>query len=338
MQPIIETSKTESQETVARWQASMKMAFRSPVELAEFLGLNLEQAIVPSNSYGFPFLVTREFASRMKKGDWDDPLLLQAWPFSQESIAAPGYNEDPVGELGARIESGLLQKYHGRVLMVTTGACAIHCRYCFRRHYPYSDEPKSIEQWLPALDRIEADDSISEVILSGGDPLMITDRSLETLFKRIESISHVERLRIHSRMPIVLPNRIDDGVVHLLKQTRLAAYVVVHTNHRNEIDESVIQAFRRMRNAGAVVLNQAVLLRGINDNVEAMEDLCLELTKHSVLPYYLHLLDPVQGASHFNVTAEKGKQLIVELRKRLPGYALPELVQELAGEASKTPA
>jgi L-lysine 2,3-aminomutase len=337
MQRPIEMNNLSSKEGSFRWQESLKRAFRSPAELAKYLDLDGPEVHVPVASYGFPFLVTREFASRMKKGDWHDPLLLQVWPSKQESMTVPGFSRDPVGELGARIESGLMQKYHGRVLMVTTGACAIHCRYCFRRHYPYTDEPKSIEQWLPALDRIEADDSISEVILSGGDPLMIVDQLLEKLVERIQAISHVERLRIHTRLPIVLPSRVDDGLIRMLDRTRLATYVIVHCNHRNEIDESVIDAFRRLRSSGAVILNQAVLLRGINDNVTVLEDLCSELSLHGVLPYYLHLLDPVQGASNFDVPIEYGKRLMVELRKRLPGYAMPELVQELAGEASKTP-
>lgn len=318
-----------------RWQDSLKRAFRSVKELASYLEIELPEGDDHEAAHGFSFLVTREFASRIAKGDPNDPLLLQVWPSKKEGIATPGFGIDPVGELDARIESGLMQKYHGRVLMVTTGACAIHCRYCFRRHYPYADEPKSIDQWLPALERIEADCSISEVILSGGDPLMITNAQLHTLVERIEAISHVERLRVHSRLPIVLPNRVDEGLLRILRKSRLSTYVVLHANHCHEIDLSVERKVKQLREAGAVVLNQAVLLHGVNDTVEELEKLCMELVRIGVLPYYLHLLDPVQGAAHFQVSAEAGRQLLRELRKRLPGYAMPEFVQEVAGEASK---
>jgi EF-P beta-lysylation protein EpmB len=220
--------------------------------------------------------------------------------------------------------------------MVVSGSCAIHCRYCFRRHFPYELAPKSLEQWEPTFRYIEEDDSIHEVILSGGDPLTLVDSTLQSIVERIASIDHVQRLRVHTRLPVVIPQRVTDALCEIFSSTRLATWVVLHINHAREIDGEVEQSISRLRNAGATLLNQAVLLRGVNDNVDALRQLFEKLVDCNVSPYYLHQLDRVAGGAHFEVPLELGQQWIADLRKRLPGYAIPLFVQEIAGEESKT--
>jgi EF-P beta-lysylation protein EpmB len=331
-----------------RWQAGMKNAIRDSNELLSLVGLsaatepyrlelsNHHQGLRLDGNSSFPLFVTREFAERINKGDWNDPLLQQVWIDAREAIIQPGFAVDPVGDKPAEVAPGLLQKYFGRVLMITTGACAIHCRYCFRRHYPYSTAPKSIDDWQPALEYIEANTSIKEVILSGGDPLTIVDSTLSKLVARLDRIEHLERLRIHTRLPIVLPQRVDDALLEWLKASRLSTWIVLHVNHAQEVDENVAHAVARLRSTGAVILNQAVLLKGINDSTLAQESLCRRLLQMSVLPYYLNILDQVQGASHFNVPIATGQAIIAELAKILPGYGVPRLVQEQAGQPNKT--
>ncbi len=345
---LIELSSQEA--TIdTRWQTSIKNAIRSSNELLDFVGLSKSdvayQSISPigvqpvlelPSDKGFPLFVTHEFARRMVKGDWNDPLFRQVWIDDRESHIEAGFEYDPVGDRKSEVAPGLLQKYAGRVLMISTGACAIHCRYCFRRHYPYSITPKSFDDWQPAIHYIESDASIKEVILSGGDPLTIIDSTLSKLVKRLDSIEHLERLRIHTRLPVVLPQRVDDHLIHWLKASRLSTWIVLHINHAQEIDVNVQQAVRRLRATGAVVLNQAVLLKGINDTALVQESLCRQLLQMSVLPYYLNVLDQVQGAGHFRVPVEAGQAIIADLEKRLPGYGVPRLVQEQAGEPNKT--
>jgi EF-P beta-lysylation protein EpmB len=319
-----------------RWKQSLKIAFRSRQQLAEHLGLCLEPDS-GDGDHGFPLFVTREFVGRMRRGDRKDPLLLQVWPDQREGERTPGFLEDPVGDLEARQTPGLLQKYEGRVLLMMSGACAIHCRYCFRRHYPYAEEPKSLTQWEPALARIQADRSIQEVILSGGDPLMAADETLAAIVDRLDRIRHLERLRLHTRLPIVLPSRVNPSMLDWLQASRLSKWVVVHCNHPQEIDESVVEGWERLRQAGAVLLNQAVLLRGVNDDFETLASLCRTLVKHGVLPYYLHAFDPVQGAAHFDTPAAVGVRLVEALRRVLPGFAVPQLVREVAHHPYKQP-
>jgi EF-P beta-lysylation protein EpmB len=223
------------------------------------------------------------------------------------------------------------------VLMILSGACAVHCRYCFRRHYPYHSAPKSLEHWQQAIDYIKHNPSITEVILSGGDPLMVTDQRLSELLQQFDAIPHLERLRIHTRLPVVIPQRIDRSFCDVVSGTRLATWVVLHINHANEIDNEVCAAVQRLKSAGAMVLNQAVLLNGINNTVDALTDLCQKLINIGVLPYYLHQLDRVSGAQHFEVDSAVGIELISELAKRLPGYAVPKYVSEIAGEPNKSP-
>jgi EF-P beta-lysylation protein EpmB len=242
---------------------------------------------------------------------------------------------DPVNDRAATRDAGMLQKYKGRVLLIASGTCAVHCRYCFRRHYPYDEAPRSLDDWQPAFDEIVADESIHEVILSGGDPLTLVDATLATMIERLESIPHLRRLRIHTRLPIVIPERVTDKFVAMLHNSRLAPVVVIHANHANELDRHVAAALAKLSEASVLLLNQAVLLAGVNDSVEAQSELSERLIDLRVVPYYLHQLDRVAGAAHFEVPIERGRQIIEELRARLPGYAVPRYVQEVAGATSK---
>jgi EF-P beta-lysylation protein EpmB len=285
----------------------------------------------------FPLLVPRSYLARIEPGNPGDPLLRQVLPLDAETQNVQGFVPDPLDEAEAHAAPGLLQKYAGRALMIAAGSCAVHCRYCFRRDFPYGQEPRRLDDWEPAFAAINADDTLREIILSGGDPLMLTDRRLATLCQRLDGAAHLRRLRIHTRLPIVLPDRVTDGLVELLVGTRLTPVVVVHANHPQELQDDCATALRKLVRSGIPVLNQAVLLRGVNDSVEALCALCERLVELGVMPYYLHQLDRVAGAAHFEVSEERGLELITELRKRLPGYAVPKYVREIPGEASKTP-
>lgn len=317
-----------------QWLDSMKGAIRSARELRQLLGLPV--ADDPQES-AFPLLVTREFASRIEPGNPADPLLLQVLPTVAEGHDTAGFISDPVGDLPASAAPGLLCKYERRALVISTGVCAIHCRYCFRREFDYSAAAGGPELWKVWIEQLQQSPNIDEVILSGGDPLMLTDAKFFRLVQAIETVPHVKRLRIHSRMPIVLPQRITWQWLERLKQSRLVPWIVVHCNHPREIDQTVAQAFTRLIDAGMPVLNQAVLLKGVNDDAAVLEELCRRLIDLRVQPYYLHQLDRVQGAAHFEVPPETGRRLIDHLRQRLPGYAVPSYVTEQPGQPSKTP-
>lgn len=331
----MEGSSTQSQSTPT-WQQSLKDAVRSVDELLSLVALDPTQVPPCDRSNPFPLLVPREYVARMTKGDPCDPLLLQVLPLQQENDRAPGFVVDAVGDLDQEPVPGMLRKYASRVLLIASGMCAVHCRYCFRRHFPYQEKPKSIEQWQPALDAIASDPSIDEVILSGGDPLSLGNAKLQRLVTAIERIPHVRRLRLHTRFPLMIPSRIDNGLRSILRQTRLATFIVWHINHAQEIDEEVARAALDLRLAGASLLNQAVLLRGINDSFETQRDLSLRLLDLGILPYYLHQLDRVQGAAHFEASSELGLSIVAAMRECLPGYAVPRFVQEIPGERSKT--
>jgi EF-P beta-lysylation protein EpmB len=245
------------------------------------------------------------------------------------------FTTDPVGDRLAKRTPGLLHKYNGRVLLVTTGACAIHCRYCFRRHYPYAETPRGIEAWQPALAAVADDDSVHEVILSGGDPLTLVDSLLAELTIRLAEIPHLRRLRLHTRLPVLIPERVTDDLLSWLRGTRLVPWVVVHVNHPAELDKPVGEALTRLIDAGIPVLNQAVLLRGVNDDLETLVELSERLIQLRVMPYYLHQLDRVAGAAHFEVPVEMGRVLIEQMRARLPGYAVPRYVEEVLGAPYK---
>lgn len=321
-----------------QWQNALRDAVRSPAELLELLGLPRSLLDTsPRAAHSFPLRVPRAYVARMRRHDPDDPLLRQVLPLAAEDDDSAGYGPDPVGDLPALAAPGVLHKYRGRALLVTTGACGVHCRYCFRRHFPYGDANPTVDQWRPALAYIASDTTISEVILSGGDPLSLPDARLAELIEQLAALPHVRRLRVHTRLPIVLPERVDDGLCAWLAATPLQKVVVVHANHANEIDTATAAALGRLRGCGATLLNQSVLLRGVNDAVASLADLSEALFAAGVLPYYLHLLDKVRGAAHFDVTETEAVRLVTELRSRLPGYLVPRLVREIAGEASKRP-
>jgi EF-P beta-lysylation protein EpmB len=320
------------------WHDSLSQAIRDPVVLIEMLGLSHVLKTPAQDASGlFPLLVPLSFVRRMRHGDPNDPLLRQVLPVDAEFVETLGFVVDAVGDRDSRRAPGLLHKYHGRALMIATGACAVHCRYCFRRLYPYGSEPRRLVDWDPAFAVLEADTSITEVLLSGGDPLMLTDARLSDLVERLATIPHLRRLRIHSRLPIVLPDRVTPTLIELLTGTRLTPIMVVHANHPNEIVDDCERALRTLVKSGITTLNQSVLLRDINDDAETLAALSERLIDAGVIPYYLHQLDQVHGTAHFEVKESKGIALIAELRKRLPGYAVPQYVREKPGTLHKTP-
>ena len=318
------------------WHTALAEAFRDPDELIDLLGLP-DDLREPARRAArlFPLLVPRGYAGRMRRGDPDDPLLAQVLPLGMEESAVPGFVADPVGDSSARRAPGLLQKYRGRALLITTGACAVHCRYCFRRHYPYGDEPRRMADWEDALAVLAADESLHEVILSGGDPLMLSDARLRALCARIAEVPHIRRLRLHTRLPIVLPERVTSSLLDILLSTGPTPIIVVHANHANEVVGDCALALRRLVRAGLTTLNQAVLLKGVNDSTAAQAALCEALVDLGVIPYYLHQLDRVAGAAHFDVSEETGRQIMAELRRLLPGYAVPLYVRETPGGEHK---
>jgi EF-P beta-lysylation protein EpmB len=319
------------------WQRALQEAVTDPAELLRLLDLG-PQWLEPARTAArrFPLRVPRGFVARMRRGDPRDPLLLQVLPLGAELDEVPGYRADPVGDLAAKSGPGVLHKYTGRALLVTTGACAVHCRYCFRRHFPYDEENASRDGFGPALDAIRADASLAEVILSGGDPLTLGDRRLSLLFEGLQAIAHVRRVRLHTRLPVVLPERIDRGFLDAWSAVRLQKVTVIHANHAREIDASVRAAVAALRATGTTVLNQAVLLRGVNDRSEDLVELSEVLFDAGVLPYYLHVLDPVAGAAHFDLPLEAAQRLLASVSAHLPGYLVPRLVREDPGAAAKT--
>ncbi len=320
------------------WQHALANVIRDPKELFDLLELDknkLPDALRACQD--FPLQVPRAFVDRMIKGDWNDPLLQQILPLGQELDVHPGFSSDPLQEVSDNPIPGLIHKYQGRVLLIVSGGCAINCRYCFRRHFPYQQNNPSRSEWQHALDYISQDTSIKEVILSGGDPLAANDNRLRDLTTRIADIPHVEILRVHSRMPIVIPQRITSPNMSWLTNTRLTSVMVIHCNHPNEIDHHVIEALQALKREGVTLLNQTVLLAGINDNPDVLLALSKRLFAAGVLPYYLHMLDKVSGAAHFEVTEKCAQELIGTLRNQLPGYLIPKLVREQPGARSKMP-
>lgn len=323
----------------ARWQALWREALRDPVELLEGLGLAALAARVSSTAQAqFPLRVPRGYVARMRRGDATDPLLRQVLPIEDEDRVVPGFSLDAVGDGAAKGGTGVLHKYEGRALLVATGSCAIHCRYCFRRHFPYAEETAAAAGWASALDYLRADPSVHEVILSGGDPLSLSTAKLAELTDVLRTLPQVTRLRIHTRLPIVLPERIDAEFLDWIGTLPWPVVMVVHANHANEIDAGVREACAALRDRGVHLLNQAVLMRGVNDAADALVDLSEALFAAGVLPYYLHLLDRVQGTAHFEVPEAEALALRDAIHARLPGYLVPRLVREIAGEPGKTPA
>lgn len=320
----------------ARWKRELAEAVRDPAELCRLLDLDPEVAS-PANAAGggFPLLVPRGFIARMKPGDLTDPLLLQVLPRPAEGDEVAGFSADPLAERQARRAGGLIQKYTGRALLLLTGGCAVNCRYCFRREFPYADSGATPAGIRVGLEELAADFSIHEVILSGGDPLLLDDLQLARLVAELEAIPHLRRLRIHSRLPVVLPTRVTPELTALLAASRLAVSLVIHANHAAELDDTVADALTGLAGGVPLRFNQAVLLRGVNDDAEVLAALSERLIDLGVTPYYLHLLDPVRGAAAFAVSEARGRELLDLLRRRLPGYAVPRLARERPGEPAK---
>ncbi|HLD84338.1 MAG TPA: EF-P beta-lysylation protein EpmB [Coxiellaceae bacterium] len=318
------------------WQQSLSQSLISFEELCAFLKLDLKAL---STTYAaiqsFPLRVPREFLSRMEKNNPNDPLLLQVLPQAIEMQNTIGFTKDPLQEQTQNPIPGLLHKYPNRVLLTLTGACAVHCRYCFRRHFPYENNLPSKINWQRALLYIANREQIDEVILSGGDPLVLKDNLLAEFITQLETIKHVKRVRLHTRLPIMIPARVTDELVSLLSQSRFQVIIVLHCNHANEIDEAVKNAVLKCRRALITVLNQSVLLKNINDNADALVNLSKRLFDMGVLPYYLHWLDKVEGSAHFDVPTEKADALMVEIKKQLPGFLVPKLAREIPGMLHK---
>ncbi len=317
----------------ADWQSELADAVSSVDELLYELGLEHIKNELIRNS-DFSLRVPRAFVNKMRKGNADDPLLRQVLPVRSENT--PTGLKDPVGDLNAMPAPGVLHKYKGRVLLVSTGACAIHCRYCFRRHFPYSGSNPRKNAWQQALEYLRTHDDVHEVILSGGDPLILDNTKLEELLTALEQIPHLQWLRIHTRLPVVLPSRIDNGLITLLQRLRFRITLVIHANHANELMTDELDALQRLASTGITLLNQSVLLKGVNDSTASLISLSRRLYQAGVLPYYLHMLDPVQGAMHFDVPRNRAVELLNTIKQELPGFLVPRLVQEKPGEASKT--
>jgi len=322
----------------APWQRQLAEAVSNPGELLEILELD-PGLLGPTRaaSEAFRLKVPHGFLRRIRRGDPDDPLLRQVLPLGAELKATPGFRRDPVGDLAACPTAGVLHKYQGRALLMVTGACAVHCRYCFRRHFPYGEASLPGRDPTAALDYLRANADIREVILSGGDPLALPDRRLSRLSEHLDDIPHLKRLRIHSRLPVMIPERVDECLLAWLGRSRLRIVMVVHINHPREIDGPVQAALQRLRTAGVELLNQSVLLAGVNDDARVLAELSDRLFENRVLPYYLHLLDRVQGAAHFEVEERRALELHGRLQSMVSGYLLPRLVREQPRAPAKLP-
>lgn len=331
----IVTLNTPSRED---WLQQLADVVTEPDELLRILALDQHAELVQGAEARrlFALSVPRAFIARMKKGDGNDPLLLQVLTSRQEFIDAPGYSTDPLDEQSS-VVPGLLHKYKNRALLLVKGGCAVNCRYCFRRHFPYQDNQGNKRNWQTALDYIAAHPELDEIIFSGGDPLMAKDHELAWLVNALENIPHLKRLRIHSRLPVVIPARITESLCHLLGETRLQVLLVSHINHAQEIDDDLYDAMHRLKRAGVTLLNQSVLLRGVNDKAQTLAALSNALFDAGILPYYLHVLDKVQGAAHFFVSDEEARALMRDLLPLVSGYLVPKLAREIGGEPSKTP-
>ena len=320
------------------WQREMASSFTELDDFIDFLGLEVaDREGLRQAASAFPFRVTRFYAGLMEKRNPRDPLLLQVLPAVAETRPAPGFSRDPLGDLDASQGAGLLQKYQGRALLIASGTCAINCRYCFRRHFPYAAHSAAGRDREHALSLLRARPDITEAILSGGDPLTLSNRRLRELLSGLCRIPHLRRLRIHTRLPVVLPGRIDRNLVDLLGSLAPATSLVLHVNHPREVTPELETAMNALRGTGTTLFNQAVLLRGINDDFAVQRDLCESLYDIGVLPYYLHLLDRVTGTSHFEVPRADAVHLLRRLQGSLPGYLVPRLVFEEPGAANKLP-
>lgn len=317
------------------WKQSLQRAIRSTDELISLLNLSIEDLSVDCDPH-FPLRVPLEFIAKMQKGDPNDPLLRQVLPLQEEKTVAPGYTTDPVEEKSANPLPGMIHKYPSRILFTPTGACAVHCRYCFRRHFPYAENTPNVQQWENNITYIRRNTSIKEVILSGGDPLSLSDDKLAALVQRIETIPHVQLLRVHTRFPVMIPARITKELLQAFN-TRLRLVFILHINHPNEIDPALTDAVTALKAQGCTVLNQSALLKGVNDNAETLIDLSYKLFEAGILPYYINLLDKVAGAHHFDIPREEAKILMQAQREALSGYLMPKWVVDVPGQKSKMP-
>ncbi len=323
---------------ISSWKTELQSSIHHYQDLAEVCNLKLKGLPASENKQsGFPVKVPRPFLSRIDINNPADPLLLQILPTIDENHVSPGFQSDAVGELNKHLTPGLIKKYHGRALLIATATCPIHCRYCFRRHYPYQENQASQDNWAEAISALRKDSSIFEIILSGGDPLSLSDAKLEKLIGLLENIQHLKYLRIHTRFPVVLPKRITNHLLDLLRQTRFRTTMVLHINHAQEIDDDVEHVLHKLHLSNLQLLNQSVLLKGVNDDAKILTKLSESLYLNHVLPYYLHLLDPVQGAAHFDVDEGVARNLMEQLRINLPGYLVPRLVKEIPDTLYKTP-
>ncbi|API86656.1 EF-P beta-lysylation protein EpmB [Francisella uliginis] len=316
------------------WKKAIKESFYSPLELLKFLQIDVSEANISlREAKKFKMIVPRSFASRMKKGDINDPLLKQVLPTLDEEAIDQSYTSDPLEEKNYNKVPGLLHKYHGRVLLIAQTSCAVHCRYCFRKEFNYKDNIPGRKDWLEAFEYIENDKSIEEVILSGGDPLLNNDEIIEFFLENIQKIPHIKRLRIHSRIPVVLPERISDNLLKILSQHRLDTILVIHVNHPNEIDSNVTNILRQIHKSGIIILNQSTLLKGINDDPNVLHPLSTKLIESKVIPYYIHTLDTVSGTKHYNV--DNAKDIMKKLSEISSGFMVPVLTKEIPGYPSK---
>ena len=322
------------------WRQILADSFRDGERLLSYLDIPSDKALQADHpALAFPLLVPRPFADQMARGDLNDPLLRQVLPIASETHAAdlPGYSADPLGERQTNIRPGIIHKYQGRVLMLAATGCAVNCRYCFRRHFDYADNRLNREERKSALDYIRADTSISEVILSGGDPLMLQDAAFADLITAIDEIDHVRRIRIHTRLPVVIPQRLTPELQTVLSHTRTDNAMVLHVNHPNELTALHAERLRELRSSGVTLLNQSVLLKGVNDDIVILAELSEKLFTMGVLPYYLHLPDKVEGTQHYFVDDKDATALYLGIREQLPGYLVPQLVREVPGDPYKRP-
>jgi len=319
------------------WQQQMATAFKRLEDLFDYIEIDPGQlSSAEAAARNFPLRVPRGYAARMEKGNLKDPLLRQVLPVADEMVRHSDYLAAPVSDRESSVAAGTLHKYQGRVLLIATGSCGVHCRYCFRRHYPYRDASAGRDNWRGAIDHLQKSRDVSEVILSGGDPLTLSDERLRRLARALEKIPHLRRLRIHTRLPLLVPGRITDELVDWFARGRLQPVMVLHANHAREISGELRTGLEALRRQGVTLLNQSVLLRGVNDSETALSDLSQSLFSSGVLPYYLHLLDRVQGAAHFEVAEPEALSLYRQIRDQLPGYLVPRLVRDESGKGSKT--
>lgn len=315
------------------WRQVLRKNFTQKEALADFLELTPQQREKLLQQPNFPLLLPLRLAQKIAKGTLDDPILRQFVPLNEEKLPVSGFLEDPVGDCQAQKTARLLCKYEGRALIMPTGACAMHCRYCFRQHFDYATCDRTFADELQV---IKEDSSLREIILSGGDPLSLSDSVLDHLLTSLAAIPHLRRIRFHTRVPIGIPERIDASFLALLAKVPQQIWFIIHANHPKELDEEVLFALKKLHHQGVVLLCQSVLLRGVNDKVEILQELCETLIDHGIQPYYLHQLDRVQGAAHFEVPEEEGLRLMDELSRKLPGYGVPRYVREVPGQPSKT--